>query len=175
MPQANLRLTTEHVAEAAELIEGASVLLVQLEIRLEVVRAALEMARRAGTTTILNPAPALELDDELLSLVDICVPNEVEAATLTHMRVDDAAAAVGAAGELLRRGCKAVVVTLGGKGAVYADRERVLEVPAFAVPVVDTVAAGDAFCGGFASTLAAERTSRPRWRGRPPAGPSPSA
>jgi len=154
VPQSNHRLTTGHVAQAAQLIEGACVLLVQLEIRLDVVKAALDTARRAGTTTMLNPAPALELDDELLSSVDICVPNEVEAATLTHMRVEDIAGAVRAGGELLRRGCKAVVVTLGGKGAVYVDRERTLEVPALAVPVIDTVAAGDAFCGGLASALA---------------------
>src|ERR1019366_8757841 len=88
VPRSNRALTVQHVREAAGLIDGAAVLLVQLEVRLEVVRAALEAARRAGTTTMLNPAPALELDDDLLSNVDICLPNEVEAAALTHMRVD---------------------------------------------------------------------------------------
>ena len=96
---------------------------------------------------MLNPAPALDLDDEILSKVDICLPNEVEAGTLADMKVQDAASAVDAAKNLLGRGCRAVVVTLGAKGAVYVDRDRVLEVPALAVPVVDTVAAGDAFCG----------------------------
>ncbi len=154
VPQSNHSLTVENVAQAAGLIEDASVLLVQLEIRLEVVKAALDLARRAGTTTMLNPAPALELDDELLSKVDICLPNEVEAAALAHMRVDDVAGAVKAAGELVRRGCGAAVVTLGARGAVYVDAESVLEVPALPVPVVDTVAAGDAFCGTFASAIA---------------------
>jgi len=154
VPQSNHSLTTAHLARAASLIEGAAVMLVQLEIPLAVVEAALEIARHAGTTTILNPAPALELEDELLSKVDICIPNEVEAGTLTGLKVDDVAGAVAAARALLRRGCKAVVVTLGAKGAVYVDDEQVLEVPALRVPVVDTVAAGDAFCGAFASALA---------------------
>ena len=103
---------------------------------------------------MLNPAPALELDDDLLSNVDICLPNEVEAAALTHMRVDGVDGAIEAARALLSRGCGAVIVTLGAKGAVYLDNERALEVPALPVPVVDTVAAGDAFCGVFASALA---------------------
>lgn len=154
VPRSNHALAVQHVGEAAGLIDDATVLLVQLEVRLEVVRAALEAARRAGTTTMLNPAPALELDDELLSKVDICLPNEVEAAALTHMSVDHVEGAIEAARALLSRGCGAVVVTLGSSGAVYLDSERVLEVPALSVPVVDTVAAGDAFCGAFASALA---------------------
>jgi ribokinase len=154
VPLSNHALTVQDVMEAATLIAGASVLLVQLEVQLEVVRAALETAKRTGTTTMLNPAPALELPDELLSMVDICVPNELEAAALTRMRVDDAASAIDAAGALHARGCGAVVVTLGSKGSVYLDKEQALEVPALSVPVVDTVAAGDAFCGAFASALA---------------------
>lgn len=154
VPRSNRALTLRHVDEAAGLIGDATVLLVQLEVRLEVVRAALETAKRAGTTTMLNPAPALALDDRLLSKVDICLPNEVEAAALAHTTVDDAQGAVRAARALLSRGCGAVVVTLGEKGAVYVDNERVLEVASLPVPVVDTVAAGDAFCGVLASALA---------------------
>ncbi|MGO9149514.1 MAG: ribokinase [Acidimicrobiales bacterium] len=154
VPQSNHSMTTAHLAEATLLIESATVLLAQLEIRLEVVKAALNIARRAGTITVLNPAPALELDDELLSKVDICIPNEVEAAALTRTKVDDVADAVRAAKELMRRGCKAVIVTLGAKGAVFVDRERAIVVSSLPVPVVDTVAAGDAFCGAFASALA---------------------
>ncbi|MGA2528431.1 MAG: ribokinase [Acidimicrobiales bacterium] len=154
VPRSNHSMTTVHLEQAATLIGDAAVMLVQLEIRLEVVKAALGIARRAGTTTVLNPAPALELDDELLSMVDFCIPNEVEAATLTQMKIDDLSGAVKAAKELRRRGCRAVIVTLGAKGAIFVDRERTLEVPSLSVPVVDTVAAGDAFCGTFASSLA---------------------
>lgn len=154
VPRSNHSMTRAQLESAAPLIDSAAVLLVQLEIRLEVVKAALDIGRRAGTTTVLNPAPALRLDDELLSMVDICIPNEVEAAALTQRSVGDKAGALEAARVLRRRGCKAVIVTLGSKGAVYLDHERALEVPSLRVPVVDTVAAGDAFCGAFASALA---------------------
>jgi ribokinase len=154
VPRSNYSMTKAQVELTAPLIGSAAVLLVQLEIRLDVVKAALDIARHAGTTTVLNPAPALQLDDELLSMVDICIPNEVEAAALTQTNVDDFAGALEAARLLVRRGCKAVIVTLGSKGAVYLDHERALEVPPLHVPVVDTVAAGDAFCGAFASALA---------------------
>jgi len=154
VPRSNGTLTGQHVRQAAGLIEGASVLLVQLEVPLEAVVAALDVARNAGAITMLNPSPALELSDELLSKVDICLPNELEAAELSRMKVDDAAGAVRAAAVLLRRGCKSVVVTLGPRGSVYLDGDRVIEVPALSVPVVDTTGAGDAFCGALASTLA---------------------
>ncbi|MGA2803137.1 MAG: ribokinase [Acidimicrobiales bacterium] len=157
VPESNHALTVQHVRDAAGLIEHAAVLLVQLEVRLEVVGAALDLARRAGTKTMLNPAPALAVDDELLSKVDLCLPNEVEAAALTGVAVDDVEGAVRAGRALVSRGCGAVVVTLGGKGSVYVDTERVLAVPSFSVPVVDTVAAGDAFCGVLASALARGR------------------
>jgi ribokinase len=157
VPQSNHALTARHVTEAAGLIDHAAVLLVQLEVRLEVVRAALDLARRAGTTTMLNPAPALAVDDELLAKVDLCLPNEVEAAALTGVAVDDVAGAVRAGRALVSRGCGAVVVTLGSKGSVYVDTGRVLAVPSLPVPVVDTVAAGDAFCGVLASALARGR------------------
>ena len=114
---------------------------------------ALDSARRAGTTTVLNPAPALELDDELLSKVDVCIPNEVEAARLTERRSRTSTAPSGGKGAD-GRGCRAVIVTLGAKGAVFVDNERIIDVPALSVPVVDTVAAGDAFCGAFASARA---------------------
>jgi ribokinase len=157
VPEANHALTPLHVSQAAELIGQAAVLLVQLEVRLDVVQAALELARRDGTTTMLNPAPALAVDDELLAKVDLCLPNEVEAAALTGIAVDDVEGAVRAGRALVSRGCGAVVVTLGGRGSVYVDPERVLAVPCFPVPVVDTVAAGDAFCGVLASALARGR------------------
>jgi ribokinase len=161
VPEANRSLTAAHVLAASGLIERAAVLLVQLEVPLEAVRAALHSARGAGTITVLNPAPApaaLGADEELFSMADICVPNELEAATLTGRRVADLRGAVAAAGELIGRGCGSVVVTLGARGAVYADGERLLEIPPLTVPVVDTVAAGDAFCGALAAALAKGET-----------------
>ena len=116
VPRSNHALSAEDVHEANELIDRAAVLLVQCEVRLEVVHAALETARRAGTVTMLNPAPALELDEEILSKVDICLPNEVEAATLTHMRVDDIDGAI--------QGCSRPGVSLAVGRRRHLGRQR---------------------------------------------------
>ncbi len=132
----------------------ARVLLVQLEIPLDAVGTALRLGRAAGVTTILNPAPALDLTDELLALVDICVPNETEAAVLVGRRVADRDDAEVAGRILLERGCSAAVVTLGRHGAVYVDRGRRIDVEPFAVEAVDATAAGDAFCGALAASIA---------------------
>jgi ribokinase len=154
-PLANHALTPELVDAAAGTIGAAAVVLVQLEIPLPSVRRALEAGRAGGATMILNPAPALDLDDGLLALVDVLVPNETEAAALTGERVDDGAGARRAAAVLRERGARAVLVTLGHQGAVWVDHEGEVDVPTFAVNAVDATAAGDAFCGALAAALAA--------------------
>jgi ribokinase len=104
--------------------------------------------------TILNPAPAADLDDELLALCDFVTPNESEAEGLTGLPVTTLAEAERAADALLARGVGAVVITLGGNGALYRDRQRSVHVPVISAgPVVETTGAGDAFNGGFAVAL----------------------
>jgi ribokinase len=104
--------------------------------------------------TILNPAPAAPLDDAMLALCDFVTPNESEAETLTGLPVTSVAEAEAAADALLARGVGAVVVTLGGNGALYRDRSRSVHVPVISAgPVVETTGAGDAFNGGFAVAL----------------------
>jgi ribokinase len=124
----------------AETIARAAVFVTQLEQPLAAARRGLEIARAAGVTTILNPAPAQALPDDLLGLCDWLTPNETEAAELTGLPVD------GAGG---------VVMTLGARGALL-HRPGVSElVPAASAgPVVETTGAGDAFNGGFATGLA---------------------
>jgi ribokinase len=135
-----------------ELAPPAAVVLTQLEIPLAAVRAALERGRGTGATTVLNPAPAPgPLDGGLLQLCDVIVPNEHEALALTG-----AATASAAAAELgVRSHGATVIVTLGDRGAIVWRDGRVTRVPAFPVQAVDTVAAGDAFCGVLAASLAA--------------------
>ncbi len=119
--------------------QGAAVLLAQLEVPLPVVSAALREARGAGVTTVLNPAPKCELGSDLLALVDFLIPNEVE---VEGLPLD------GFAG--------VVIVTLGARGVeVRVPGSSPERLAAFAVDVVDTTAAGDAFCGAFAAALAA--------------------
>jgi ribokinase len=145
---ANAALTAEDVSTA-----GAGVVLTQLEIADGPVRAALTHARRAGAFTILNPAPARPLDPAVLALCDLLVPNEHEAAALTGAADPrDAASALAASA-----GGASVIVTCGARGALGFHAGSWFDVPPFAVDVVDTVAAGDAFCGVLAAAIAEGR------------------
>lgn len=153
-PGAAARITPGDLDARADLIRGASVFLTQLEQPIPAARRGLEIARAAGVRTILNPAPAADLDDALLALCDIITPNESEAEALTGLTVTSLAEAERAADALLARGVGAVVVTLGANGALYRDPARSMHVPVIAAGrVVDTTGAGDAFNGGFAVAL----------------------
>jgi ribokinase len=133
VPGANLGTSFPSAA-----LEGADVLLAQLECPLEVVTAAIAAARGAGIVTILNPAPARTLTNEFLTLVDYLIANETEADSL---------------GRVSYRGV--AVITGGERGAlVLVPGHDSRRVPALSVPVVDTTGAGDAFCGTFAAVVA---------------------
>lgn len=159
--RANSAITPADVEAAADLLTSSAVLSVQLELPVEASRAALQLASTAGVTTILTPAPVGPVDPSLASFVDILVPNEVEAAALTGLNCDDEsqvpAIAKRLAGEWDLRGC---VITLGSRGAYVLDLVAGIEarVPAHRVATVDTVGAGDAFCGSLAASLAAGAT-----------------
>lgn len=157
-PGAAARITPADVEARAGLIAGASVFMTQLEQPVAAARRGLEIARAAGVTTILNPAPAAPLDDAILRLCDYLTPNESEAEGLTGLPVTTVAEAERAADALLARGVGAVVVTLGGNGALYRDRRQSVHVPVISAgPVVETTGAGDAFNGGFAVALSEGR------------------
>jgi ribokinase len=153
-PGANGSLTPADIPVG--LIEGAAIVLCQLEVPIPVVRAALEAGRAAGAMTVLNPAPAPgPLDEGLLSLVDLIVANESEAAALLgHARRDTLAAARA----LTRDGAGTVVVTLGARGALILRDGTPLHVPPFVVEAVDATAAGDAFLGAMVAALAEGET-----------------
>jgi ribokinase len=151
VPGANMSLTPEHVDSAAELFEGADILLVQLEIPLPAVLKAIELAQRFGLRTILNPAPAVKLPESLLQQVDVITPNETEAAILAFGSVDT----VGDIHERLHAlkqlaGKADIIVTNGDKGVVYNIQDLQGSYPAHKVKVVDTTAAGDSFNAGVA-------------------------
>ncbi len=157
-PGAAARITPEDLDARADLIRGASVFVAQLEQSVAAARRGLEIARAAGVRTILNPAPAATLDDATLALCDFITPNESEAEALTGIPVTTVADAERAADALLARGVGAVIVTLGGNGALYRDASRSLHLPVISAgPVVETTGAGDAFNGGFAVALSEGR------------------
>ncbi len=138
--------------ERAEAVIAASnVVVAQLEIPLESVRKAAEMTRAVGATFMLNPAPALQLDRDLLALVDVLVPNEDELARMTGLGAPIDAAACA---HLLRdTGVPVIVVTRGAIGALIVTREEEQEIPAVVSGIVDTTGAGDAFVGNLAHAL----------------------
>jgi ribokinase len=153
-PGAAGRISVDDIDARRDLITGAKVFITQLEQPIPAARRALELARAAGVRTILNPAPAAELDDAFLALCDIVTPNESEAESLTGLPVTSVAEAEAAADALLARGVGACVITLGDKGALYRDHSRSVHVPVISAgKVLDTTGAGDAFNGGFAVAL----------------------
>ncbi|MFC7359280.1 ribokinase [Nocardioides astragali] len=140
LPGANAGLSA-HAAGAA--VEGARVVLVQLEVPAVVARSALEAGRRGGATTILNAAPAAPDADGLLGQVDILVVNESEVATL------------GGAARCLQLGAGSVVVTLGARGCeLHRGGHGPESFDAVTVAAVDSTGAGDAFCGALAAAVA---------------------
>ena len=155
-PGSNARLSPEDVERGERAISHADVVLMELEIMVETVEQAVEMARAAGCKVILNPAPGRKLSPSLLSKIDFLTPNESEASILTGLSVDSTEAARAAGGKLLDLGVGAVVMTLGKKGAlIIAD--SLTHIPAKKVNPVDTVGAGDAFNGALAVALAEGR------------------
>ena len=154
-PGAAGTIAPEDLDAQAAAIAGASVFVTQLEQPLEAAVRGLEIAKAAGVTTILNPAPARDLPDAVLGLCDYLTPNETEAEALTGLPVRDADEARAAAARLVARGAGAAVITLGARGALLHGGGRSELVPAVdAGPVVETTGAGDAFIGGFATGLA---------------------
>ncbi|MEK6530324.1 MAG: ribokinase [candidate division NC10 bacterium] len=157
-PGANRVLTPEMAEKREADFEWAEVLLLQLETAIPTVAWALRAARRHKVVTILNPAPARPLLDEMLTLVDYLTPNAGEAALLSGQPVDGPESARAAAVRLLARGVGTVVVTLGSAGALAADGTAAVHYAAFPVKAVDTTGAGDAFNAGLAVGLAAGGT-----------------
>lgn len=162
VPGANDGLSPGNVREAASAIHGAQILICQLEIPVETTLEAFRVARqKPGVLTILNPAPAAPLPDELIALSDIIAPNEVEAAMLTDMPTASDEQAVAAGRRLQERGAKTVVMTLGARGALILDGiSAPVMVGAQPVQAVDTTGAGDAFVGSLAYFLGAGRGLR---------------
>ena len=144
---ANLAVSRADVDAAATLIANADLLVLQLEIPLDTVAYTMHLGRETGVRSILNPAPAVPLDQEFIARASWLTPNETELATLFGATPADLR-------PLVAREQQTLIQTLGSAGARWATKTESGQVPAFDVQVVDTTGAGDAFNGGLAVALA---------------------
>ena len=155
---ANGRVSDEDVDRGEDLIRSTDVLLLQLEIPLNAVFRAAELARLHGAITVLNPAPAQPLPTELLPLIDVLIPNETEAAILSGCESNTDEEIRQAATALRKSGVKTIIMTMGSRGALLITENVFSHFPTFPIDPVDTTAAGDAFVASFSVALAEGRS-----------------
>lgn len=155
---ANAHLSPESLLDQQHAFDDADLLLMQLEIPLETVAAAIKMANLNGTPVVINPAPAISMPDSMLENLFCITPNETEAEALTGIAVTDQVSAIAAANALLQRGVQNVVVTLGSGGALLHNSNGTHYQSTDKVKAVDTTGAGDTFNGVFAAMIASGRS-----------------
>ncbi len=148
---ANWDVDKKYLEKHRNLFEENDLVVFQLEIPLTTVKEGLKISKEYGKTTILNPAPAFDLDDETISYIDILIPNEHELERLSKIKISDEDSRISAAKVLINKGVNIIIITLGSEGVLYIDQQQTIHFPAFAVDVVDTTAAGDSFIAGFAT------------------------
>ena len=156
-PGANYSLENDHVFQTLKGPNRPDLVLVQLEIRLELVLEVLEFTKNHGIDVLLNPAPALELPETAYPAISHLILNETEAATLSGKSGDDWE---GVARKFQDLGVKNVIITLGGEGVFYASGDQKGHVPGEKVKVVDTTAAGDTFVGAYAVSVVSQTADR---------------
>lgn len=155
---ANADLTCSDIEKIQPLLETCEILLLQLEIPIASVVKAAKIAFKAGAKVILNPAPAVELPEEIFRYVSLIIPNETELSTFSGIHVNDMESAVKASGVMRGKGVKDIIVTMGSRGALVCSENEAVMVPARTVKALDTTGAGDTFCAGICVALSEGKT-----------------
>lgn len=153
VPGANMSTDCSDIQKSKDIIKMSKLIVAQFETPVEATIAAFKIARENNVITILNPAPAREIPDELLALTDIIVPNETEAYELTKVKIDSENSIRLAAKKFLESGVKYVIITLGERGAALVSQVDYEVLKALRVNAIDTTAAGDSFIGALACML----------------------
>ena len=158
IPCANFEFGFEELDKVDDVIRKTELIILQLEMRLDVTKEIIRRAHAYGVKVLLNPAPAVKLEKEILGLLDYITPNETELSILTGLPTETDEEVIAAAKELLSYGTKTVVATIGSRGALIATKDSVQIVKGYKVKAVDTVAAGDSFNGALAVALTEGKT-----------------
>ncbi len=153
----NMKLAPADIRTKKNSFGKVKVVLTQLEIPIDTVIETARLSKENDAVFILNPAPAAEIPEEIYPLVDYLTPNETELQMLSNMMVTDTISAERAAKILLEKGVQNVIITLGAKGALLVNKYHTELFSTQKVAVVDTTAAGDAFNGALAYSLAKDR------------------
>ena len=153
-PGANFKLTKDDIDKNIEAIINSDIVVVQLETPIDTVKYALKKAKELGKYTILNPAPAVKLEDELIQNIDLLTPNETELEIISGVEVKCEEDIQKAAQKMIEKGVKELIVTLGSKGSLYINKEKTIFKDVYKVQAVDTTAAGDSYTGALAVAFA---------------------
>ena len=157
-PGANAKLSARDIMLAEPVIENADIVLLQLEIPIDTIAEAIKLAKKHERMILLNPAPAASIPNQVLRSVDLITPNQSEALALTGIMVNDVITAQDACDRLHDKGITTVIITMGNKGAYLSSPGHKGLISGFNnVQVVDTVAAGDTFCGALAIAITEKR------------------
>lgn len=153
IPSANHAFGFEELERIDSLLRESQMVVLQLEMRLDVTLEIIRRCHSYGVPVLLNPAPAVPLERDVLAMVTYLTPNETELAILSGMPADTARQQAAAARHLNEQGVACCIATLGENGALVSTLEAQFSVPAYSVKAVDTVAAGDSFNGALAVAL----------------------
>lgn len=152
-PGANGDLSVEDIESIADVIKESDYLILQLEIPIDAVIRAAQIAHEAGVYVILNPAPACELPSKIFQYISLITPNQTETELMTGVKLNNEQSFVTAVESFNRMGVKDVIITLGSKGSLVCSEGKHEFVPAIKVNAVDATAAGDTFCGAVCVAL----------------------
>lgn len=151
---ANTKINLDEVAKAAELITTSDYIVAQLEINMDAITQAFQIAKKAGVKTVLNPAPASNSIPEcLLKNTDIVIPNQTEAELMTGIKIHSEQQLEDVAKKIKSYGIELVIITLGARGSYYYSDKGTGFISAQKVSAIDTTAAGDTFIGALTAKL----------------------
>ena len=149
-PGANFEVKEDDIDNNIEAIKNSDIVVLQLETPLNTIKYALNKAKELNKYTILNPAPAVKLDDEIIKNVDLLTPNETELEILSGVKIETEDDIKKAAHVMIEKGVKELIVTLGSKGSLYINKETMNFKKSYKVEAIDTTAAGDSYTGALA-------------------------